>query len=114
MFGANGIASIPTAPTAYAPTIAGRRPTLSTNLPAGPSAMVGATAATANAIPVQTGGRCRISTTSTGTRALRTPNDDQPCARFARHAAMNRGSLATRRNGTGSVTGPVGTSRDFG
>ena len=45
-------------PTSPPPIMAGRRPTVSTNLPAGPTAMVWATAAQAKAIPVQDGGRC--------------------------------------------------------
>ena len=58
--------------------MAGRRPTVSTNLPAGARAMVWATAAQAKAIPVQDAGRCSTSTTSTGTSDDRTPNEVQP------------------------------------
>ena len=67
--------------------MAGRRPTVSTNCPAGPTAMVWATAAQANAIPVQDGGRCSTSTTRTGTSDERTPNEVQPWARLVKQAA---------------------------
>ena len=49
--------------------------------------MVWATAATANATPVQDAGRCSTSTTSTGTSEERTPKEVQPWARFVSSAA---------------------------
>src|SRR5687767_12325612 len=52
MLGAKGTNIIDTPAANPAPIIAGRRPTVSTNRPAGPTAMVWATAATANATPV--------------------------------------------------------------
>ena len=68
--------------------MAGRRPTESTNAPAGPIAIVWATAAQANAIPVHDGGRSSTSTTSTGTSAERTP-----CAGPARRQIGQAGRL---------------------
>ena len=67
--------------------IAGRRPTVSTNFPAGARAMVCTTAATAKLTPVHDAGRCSTSTTSTGTSDDRTPYDVQPWARLVKQAA---------------------------
>jgi hypothetical protein len=67
--------------------IAGRRPTVSTNLPAGATASVWTTDAQAKATPVHDVGRSSTSTTRTGTKDIRTPNDVHPCARLAIHAA---------------------------
>src|SRR3712207_3897849 len=78
MFGAKGTARMATPAPTPAPIIAGRRPTVSVNRPAGPTAMVWATAAMAKATPVHDVGRLSTSTTSTGTREDRTPNDVQP------------------------------------
>ena len=52
-----------------------------------PRAMVWATAAQAKAMPVQDGGRCSTSTTSTGTSDERTPKAVQPWARLVKQAA---------------------------
>ena len=87
MLGAKGTAMIVAAASAYAPMIAGRRPTVSTNLDAGASAMAWATAATANAMPVQDDGPLSTSSTRMGTRAPRTPKEVQPWEKFARSAA---------------------------
>src|SRR3954463_12182880 len=78
MFEAKATARIDPAASSVPSTIAGRRPTVATNRPAGPTANVWTTAAQVNAIPVQEVPRCSTSTTRTGTSAERTPNDDQP------------------------------------
>ena len=82
--------------------MAGRRPLESTNAPAGPIAIVCATAAQANAIPVHDAGRSSTSTTSTGTRAERTPCPVHPEDRLVRQAAWNRESRRIARNGRAS------------
>ena len=106
-FGANGTTMIDTPASSPPPIMAGRRPTVSTNLPAGARAMVWATAAQAKAMPVQVVLWCSTSTTSTGIRADRTPNEVQPWARLVRQAAWKRGSATTVRSGTASAAGPV-------
>ena len=78
---------IETAASTLPMIIAGRRPTVSTNRPAGPTAMVWTTAAKEKAMPVQEGGRCRTSTISTGTSDDRTPNEVQPWAKLLKQAA---------------------------
>ena len=98
--GANGTTMIEHPASRPPPIMAGRRPTVSTNLPAGARAMVWAMAAQANAIPVQVVLWCSTSTTSTGMSADRTPKEVQPWARLVRQAAWNRGSAATVRKGT--------------
>jgi hypothetical protein len=85
-FGANGIATINTPATANAPTMAGRRPTVSTKRAAGASASACTTAAHANAMPVDAAGARIISTTSSGISELRTPIDAHPLPRFASRA----------------------------
>src|SRR4029453_9034417 len=59
MFGANGTAMIETAARVPPRIMAGRRPTVSVNRPAGPTAPGCATAAVANAMPVPVAGRGR-------------------------------------------------------
>ncbi len=102
-FGANGTTMIEAPASSPPPIMAGRRPTVSTNLPAGARAMVWATAAQAKAIPVQVVLWCSTSTTSTGIRAERTPKEVQPWARLVRQAAWKRGSASTVRSGTAGV-----------
>ena len=97
MLGANGTTMIEAPASSPPPTMAGRRPTVSTNVPAGPTAIVWATAATANAIPVHDGGRSSTSTTRTGTSEDRMPCAVQPFARLVRQAAWKRVSRSTSR-----------------
>ena len=69
---------IDTAATVPPRIMAGRRPTVSVNRPAGPTAIVWTTEAQAKAMPVHDAGRCSSSTTSTGTSDDRTPNEVHP------------------------------------
>ena len=99
MSAVNEMATVSTAAAASDSTRAGLRPARSMKRAAGPRARVWATAAIANAMPVNELGPLITSTTITGMRALRTPNEFQPCAKFARQAARKRASRSTSRRG---------------
>ena len=79
-FGTNGTSRIETPAIAPPAIMAGRRPTVSVNFPAGPTATVWATDAQAKAIPVQAGGRRapRPPVPGSATYARRTPSSPAP------------------------------------